>query len=268
MKRRIVLWLYLATTLLPLVWLVLSSFKSTEEIFASPWSLPKSLRWGNYAQGWVDAKLGSGILNSTIVSVGALLLILPLSAMAAYALARFRFRGSRLLLQVFCAQMMIPNFLVVIPLFLMLSKVGLVDTKLGLILVYAAYSLSFTIFVLHGAFEALPTELEEASKLDGCSEGKTFTRVMLPLARPYLVIVGIFNLIGLWNEYQLALVLLQKESNLTLPLNIAEMATNQQYTSNWGAMMAGMVLVMLPVLAVYWMFKDRIHQAMLAGSVK
>ena len=138
----------------------------------------------------------------------------------------------------------------------------------GLVAVYVAYSLSFTIFVLGGFFQALPNELMEAAMIDGCSHSKTFWRIMMPLAKPGLVVVGIFVGIGLWNEYSLALVLMPSAQNKTLPLGIANLTMTQQYQSDWGALFAGLVIVMAPVLVVYWFYRDKIHEAMLAGAIK
>lgn len=165
-------------------------------------------------------------------------------------------------------QMMFPNFLVIVPLYFLLKDLHVLDTMTGLVIVYVAYSLSFTIFVLGGFFEALPNELMEAAMIDGCSHSRTFWRVMLPLAKPGLVVVSIFVGIGLWNEYQLALVLMPSPHNKTLPLGIANLTMTQQYQSDWGALFAGLVIVMAPVLLVYWFFRDKIHQAMLAGAIK
>jgi len=134
--------------------------------------------------------------------------------------------------------------------------------------VYVAYSLPFTIFVMSGFYQSLPGELAEAAMMDGCGHTGTFVKVMAPLARPGLIVVGIFNAIGLWNEYALALVLVPSKENHTLPIGIANLVMTQQYQSDWGALFAGLVIVMLPVLAVYWAFKDKIHETMLAGAVK
>jgi N-acetylglucosamine transport system permease protein len=144
----------------------------------------------------------------------------------------------------------------------------MLDTVYGLIVVYIAYSLSFTVFVLVGFFVNLPDELAEAAMLDGCGHATTFWKVMLPLARPGLIVVGIFDAIGLWNEYGLALVLLPSEANQTLPVGIARLTMTQQYQSDWGALFAGLVIVMLPVLIVYSFFREKIHETMLAGAVK
>jgi N-acetylglucosamine transport system permease protein len=260
--------LFALTVVGPLAWVLLTSLKSGEEIFRSPWALPESARFVNYANAWTEAGIGRYFGNSILVCVGTLLILLPAGAMAAYVFARYPFWGSKPLFGGFLGGMMFPHFLVIVPLFLMLKNMGMLNTKEGLILVYVAYSLSFTVFVLTGFFQSLPGELAEAAMMDGCGHAGTFWRIMLPLAKPGLIVVGIFNAIGLWNEYGLALVLIQKDSERTLPLGIANLVMTQHYEADWGALFAGLVIVMLPVLFVYWIFRDKIHETMLAGAIK
>lgn len=260
--------LFAITILVPLLWVLATSLKTSPEIFSSPWALPRTPQWQNYAKAWSEAGIGQNFVNSLIVTIGTLIILLPAGAMAAYVLARYPFWGSKAILGTFLGGMMFPTFLVIVPLFFMLKNIGLLDTKTGLILVYVAYSLSFTVFVLYGFFQALPGELADAAMIDGASHAGTFWRVMLPLAKPGIVVVGIFNAIGLWNEYGLALVLVSSPQNRTLPLGIADLAMTQHYQSDWGALFAGLVIVMLPVLFVYWIFRDKIHETMLAGAIK
>lgn len=262
--------LFVLAVLLPLLWVLWSSLKAGDRILAAPWELPKlsSLRWENYASAWEKAGIAQAFGNSLVVTLLSLVILLPISAMAAYILAKYPFRGLKVLQTVFMGQMMFPHFLVIVPLFFLLRDMKILDTMTGLVAVYVAYSLSFTIFVLEGFFQALPNELMEAAMIDGCSHSTTFWRVMMPLARPGLIVVGIFVGIGLWNEYSLALVLMPSAANKTLPLGIANLTMTQQYQSDWGALFAGLVIVMAPVLIVYWFFRDRIHQAMLAGAIK
>lgn len=269
MKRvpvAVALGLFTISILLPILWVLLSSLKTGAEIVGSPWSLPAHPMWVNYAHAWNEAGIGPAFFNSLIVTVCSLAILLPIGAMAAYVLARYVFPGSKLLFGAFLGGMMFPNFLVIVPLFFMLRSMHLLDTRTGLVVVYVAYSLSFTVFVLSGFFQTLPNELAEAAMIDGCGHGSTFWRIMLPLARPGMIVVGLFDAIGLWNEYSLALVLVP--TNRTLPLGIANLTTTQQYQSDWGALFAGLVIVMLPVLIAYWVFRDRIHDTMLAGAVK
>lgn len=254
--------------LLPIAWVLISSVKTGADIVGKPWSLPGSFQWVNYQHAWQEAGLGPAFYNSAVVTLATLLILLPAGSMAAYVLARYPFPGRNLIFGTFLGGMMFPNFLVIVPLFFLLRSIHLLDTKTGLTIVYVAYSLSFTVFVMTGFFQSLPGELGEAAMIDGCSHSRTFWKVMLPLARPGLIVVGIFNAIGLWNEYSLALVLMPSHENWTLPLGIANVTMTQQYQSDWGALFAGLVIVMLPVLIVYWIFRDRIHETMLAGAVK
>ncbi len=265
--RSILLLVFFAVVILPLLWVVVGAFKTNQEIFASPWSLPKSPDISNLWRGW-NAIGARSFLNSIIATFVTLIFLLPIGAMAAYIFAKYPFRGSKTLFATFLGGMMFPNFLVVVPLFFLLKNLSMQDTMTGLIVVYIAYSLPFTIFVLTGFFQSIPNELAEAAYLDGCGHNATFWKIMLPLARPGVIVVGIFDAIGLWNEYPLAMVLLSSADNRTLPLGIADLAMNQNYQADWSALFAGMVWVMLPVIVVYWFFRERIQQAMLAGAVK
>ena len=268
LPRMIMLAGFTLVVLAPVLWVFIGSLKESTEVFTNPWGLPASPRWENYPAAWTQEGLGAGFINSFFACLFSMVILLPVGAMAAYVLARYPFRGSKLLFNVFLGGMMFPNFLLVIPLFFLLRDFGLVDSMTGLVVAYVAYSLSFTIFVLSGFFQALPHELHEAAILDGCGHTKVFTKVMLPLVRPGLIVVGIFNAIGLWNEYPLALILLSSPEKRTLPLKIADMTMNQQYQANYGHLFAGLVLVMLPVTIVFWFLRERIQEAMVAGAVK
>lgn len=265
---QLLLLLFALSVLLPLAWVVFTAFRSSQEIFASPFGLPTRPHWGNFARAWQQAGLARAFGVSLIVTVASLAVLLPSGSMAAYVFARYRFRGSNLIFGLFLAGMMFPLFLTIVPLFFLLNHLGLLDTVTGLVLVYVAYSLPFTVFVMTGFFQSLPGELLEAAMIDGCGHAQAFFRVMLPLARPGLLVVGLFNAIGLWNEYPLALVLITSDINRTLPLGLANLMMVEHYQSDWGALFAGMLIVMVPVLILYWAFRDRVHEVMVAGAVK
>jgi len=260
---------YALIILFPLVWLGYTALKSSVEIFQSVWGLPKTPHWENFAHAWGgDGQLGRYFGNSALVVTVSLTLILLLGAMAAYGLTRFRFRGAHFLLNTFIAGMMFPIFLAIVPLFLLMGQWGLTGTRLGLILAYVAYSLPFTVFVLAGFFRSLPGELAEASRMDGCTQFGTFWRVMMPLAKPGLAVAAVFNFIGLWNEYPLALVLITEPSRRTLPVGIAAMAMRQQYSADWGALFAGLLIVMAPTVVAYLFFQRQISAGLMAGALK
>ena len=260
--------LFAATVVLPLLWVCVTSLKQGHEIFKSPWGMPVSAQWVNYANAWNQGGIGRFFWNSVLITCGTLLILIPSGAMAAYIFARYPFWGSKPLFGGFLGGMMFPHFLVIVPLFFLLKNLNLYDDKFGLVLVYVAYSLSFTVFVLTGFFQSLPEELAEAAMMDGCGHAGTFWKVMLPLAKPGLIVVGVFNAIGLWNEYGLALVLVPSRANWTLPKGTADIAMTNQYSGDWGALFAALVITMIPVLIVYWIFRDKIHETMLAGAIK
>jgi N-acetylglucosamine transport system permease protein len=197
--------------------------------------------------------------------------ILAIGSMAAYALARFVFRGRGFIHTAFMSGMMFPVFLSIVPLYLLLSNMGLLrgSMQLGaLIAVYVAYSLSFTVFILTGFFKSQPHELAEAGLIDGCSHFKVFWRIMLPLAKPGLIAAGIFNFFGIWNEYPLALVLIGDSRFYTLPLGVAKLQNVMQYSTDWGALFAGLVIIVVPTLIVYMVFQRQITEGLTAGAIK
>jgi N-acetylglucosamine transport system permease protein len=255
-------------TALPLLWAVVSSFKTDDEILNSPWSLPSSPQFGNWARAWTSANIGRYFLNSLVVVGGALVLTMLLGALVAYALARYEFRGNRLIYYTFVAAMFFPVFLALVPLFFVVQQLGLLGTYQGLILVYAAYAVPFTVFFLHAFFRTLPGEIAEAAFLDGCSHGAVFFRVMLPLARPGLTAVGIFNFLGLWNQYLLPLVLNPDPDRYVLAQGLAALSVSQGYRSDWGGLFAGLTIAMLPVLVAYVAFQRHIRAGMTAGAVR
>jgi N-acetylglucosamine transport system permease protein len=266
---------FFAIVIVPMLWTVMSSFKTVAQIATDPWGLPNDgLKVENYSKAWTVSGIGDYFVNSLIVCAGTMAVLLPVAAMASYVIARYKFWGRGALFGGFMGGMMVPQFLFIVPLYVLLTRiqmgtgVRLLDSHLGLVLVYIAFSLPFTVFVLTGFFQGLPEELAEAARLDGCGHAGVFWRIMLPLASPGLVVAGIFNVIGLWNEYNLALVLISSKENFTLPLGLANLTNTLQYTSDWGALFAAVVIVMGPVLAVYWLLKEKIHEAMLAGAVK
>ena len=260
--------LYSLVVLFPMVWLFYTSFKSTDELFASAWSLPSTWAMTNFVKAWNEARLGDYFWNSIFVTSTTLVVQLLVGAMASYSLAKYQFRGSSLLYYAFLAGLMFPIFLGLVPLFFLLKGLHLIDTHLGLILVYAASGIPFTVFVLTAFFRTIPTTIMEAGIMDGCSHFTLFWRVMLPLAKPGLTTVGIFTFIAIWNEYILALVLLSSSHLRTLPLGLAVLQFVQYYKVDFGALFAGLVIVMLRTIACYIILQEQITKGITVGAVK
>jgi N-acetylglucosamine transport system permease protein len=252
----------------PLLWTVMSSFKTSREIFASPFSLPQTWRWQNYADAWTTAGIGKYFLNSVVVVACALVITMLTAAMSAYVLSRFDFPGRGLIRNLILAGLTFPIFLAVVPLFFVLQQVGLLNTLPGLIMAYSAYAYPFTVFFLLSFFEELPAEIAEAASIDGASEWRTFFQVMLPMARPGMASVAILNLVGLWNQYLLPVVLNTVPDKFVLTQGLASFSSQAGYNVNFGALFAAAVMTILPVLVVYVIFQRRLQGSVAAGSLK
>ncbi len=265
--------LYALWVAYPMVWVLLSSFKSEAAIRSAPfaWPSPEELTVAAYERAWVEAGFGRYFWQSVGVTSVSVALIVGLGSLAAYALARFTNRWLAPVHWLFLAGMMLPVQLSIVPLFFELRWLGLLNSLPGLILVYTANGLPFAVFVLTGFFRGLPASLAEAARLDGCGEIAVFWRVMLPLARPGLVTVAIFQFIGLWKEYFFAFMLLSGAGDgagRTLPLGLANLSMVAQYQGDQAPLFAGVTLATLPLLAVYLVLQKQLIQGVTAGALK
>jgi ABC-type glycerol-3-phosphate transport system permease component len=264
----VVLLAWCGFTLFAIGWIAMSSFKTNRQLFQEPLRLPAQLRFENYHTAWSAVDMSRYLLNSVVVVSVSVFLILAVSAPAAYALSRVKFRGSNTLTTFFTAGMGIPYPLLFIPLFALMRSLDLVHTLSGLSIVFVSLSLPFTIYILTGFFITLPSELEDAAAIDGCSDYQVFWRVMLPLASPGLLTAAIFNFIGLWNEYQLALVFANTEDTRTLSLGLYALRNALQYTGDWASLFAGIVIIMIPTVVIYAILSERMISGVTVGSLK
>lgn len=268
----VILGLWALIVIFPMIWSVMTSFKTDQQIFFSPWSPPTSLQFNNFARAWTTARLGEYFLNTLLIIIPSLFLTLLLSAMASYVLARFEFRGRSFITYMFLIGMIFPLFLALVPLYFVMQRLRLLDTFTGLILVYVAFSLPFTIFFLVNFFRTLPKELGEAATIDGANQYDIFFRVYLPLAKPGLVTMGIFNFLGQWNQYILPNTLMitndDDRTHYVLSQGLYYLQAKQFYQSDWSGLFAAVTIVMIPTLIVYILFSDRIERGMTAGAVK
>jgi N-acetylglucosamine transport system permease protein len=254
--------------IVPFLWVVLSSFKTTKEILASPFSLPAHWQFDNYAHAWTDAGIRQFFLNTVIVVGVALVLVMLLGAMCAYVLARFTFPGSRFIYYLMLAGLTFPIFLAIVPLFFVLKNLGLINTLPGLIMVYVAFALPFTVFFLYAFFKTLPDDVYEAALIDGAGEWRTFFRVMLPMARPGMAAVAIFNFLGLWNQFLLPVALNTDQSRYVLTQGMASFASQAGYAVDFGALFAAVVITVVPVLIVYVIFQRRLEGSVSRGTFR
>jgi ABC-type glycerol-3-phosphate transport system permease component len=260
--------LWIIFSILSLIWIIFTSFKSNREIYAGVWSFPKFFHFENYIKAWNVVNLKRFFLNSIIVTFTSILGLTFLCTPAAYVLSRFNFKGRGFLNNLIIAGMGIPYQLLLIPLYKLFLNIKLVDNLFGLILVYITLSMPFTIYLLSGFIRSLPTELENAAMIDGCSEYGTFWRVIFPLAQPGIIAAAIFNFIFLWNEYMLALVFLPSGSNKTVSLGLYSIQSAMQYTADWAGLFAAVVIVMLPTMLIYFVLSERVMTGITLGAVK
>jgi N-acetylglucosamine transport system permease protein len=225
-------------------------------------------------RAWTKAQIGDFFLNTLIVVLPSLLFTLLLSAMVAYVLARYEFRGKKVIYYLLLSGMMFPIFLALVPLYFIMQYLQLRNTFHGLILVYIAFSLPFTVFFLYGFFKTLPKELMEAAIIDGASHTQAFFQVMLPLAQPGLVTMGIFNFLGQWNQFILPTLLMDStglqpgQTRYVLSQGLYFLTLQQGYQNDWSGLFAAVSMVMIPTLVVYIVFQERIEKGLTVGALK
>jgi N-acetylglucosamine transport system permease protein len=253
---------------LPFLWTVMSSFKTSREIFASPFAPPTQLNFVNYVNAWTQAGIGTFFANTLLVVGGALVLTMALGAMCAYYLARFEFRGNRIIYWLMVAGLTFPIFLAIVPLFFILKGIGLLGTLPGLAITYAAFALPFTVFFLVPFFKDLPKSVTEAAQIDGAGEWRTFFSVMVPMALPGLSTVAILNFVGLWNQFLLPVALNTDSHRYVLTQGMASFASQAGYSIDFGALFAAVVMTVLPVLIVYLVFQRALSGSIAIGTDK
>ena len=264
----VLLVLWSVIVIVPFLWVLLSSFKTTREILGSPFSLPAHWKLDNYVNAWTDAGIGRFFLNTVIVVGVSLSLVMLLGAMCAYVLARFDFWGRRVIYNSMLAGLTFPIFLVIVPLFFVLKNIGLINTLPGLILTYVAFALPFTVFFLHAFFKSLPQDVYEAAVIDGANEWRAFFSIMLPMAGPGMASVAIFNFLGLWNQFLLPVALNTNQDNYVLTQGMASFASQAGYSVDFGSLFAAVVMTVLPVLIVYLVFQQRLSGSVARGTFR
>ncbi len=263
---------------IPVGWVFLASIKENSEFYGNPWTLPKGIYFQNFVDAFEKAKMGDYFLSSILVTSMALLLLLVIALPASYVLARYKFWGSRLCNIMFMAGLFINVNYIVVPIFLMFVDADrflnqwfgsgiFLNNIFVLALVYAATALPFTIYLLSGYFVTIPKDYEEAAFVDGCGYFRTMISIMMPMARPSIITVILFNFLSFWNEYIISLTLLTR-STKTLPVGLMQLMQAQKAAANYGRLYAGLVIVMLPTLILYILVQKKLTQGMSLGGLK
>ncbi|MBB3561073.1 raffinose/stachyose/melibiose transport system permease protein [Rhizobium sp. BK512] len=251
----------------PFVFIVFTSLKTPAAVTSTGAFMPPTeLAFQNYADAWSRGNFASSFFNSVIITVIKVPLGLALSAMAAYALAKIKLRISKALLLVVVFGTMIPFQVMLAPLFTLVNSFGLIDTYPGVILPYIAFGVPYQVFILHGFFKGIPKELSEAALIDGATHFTIFRRIFLPVCLPVLAALLILDFVSTWNEFAMALVLLQDQHMWTLPLGL--MSFQGQFSSNYGQLNAAIVMTVLPATIVYLMFQRYFVSGLTSGAVK
>jgi raffinose/stachyose/melibiose transport system permease protein len=253
-------------SIFPLLWVLLSSFKTNREILSGSLGLPAAFSFKNYINALKIAPIPQFYLNSIMVSVGTTVAGVFLLSMAAYVIARFKWRFRNGFKMMFSVGLLIPGAALLLPIYQTITGVGINDSLIGLTIVYMAFGLPTTIYIMSSYFMTIPKELEESAYLDGAGFFKTYSAIILPIAKPALGTAAVLQFLAAWNEFQFALTLTSSNSKRTLP--IALYYFKSQFASNYGAMFAATILVVIPSIAVYIALQEQVVSGLSAGAVK
>lgn len=267
------------TIIVPVFWVFMASIKENVEFYRNPWALPQGFYFQNFVDAWESANMASYMLNSVIVTVVALFLLIIIALPASYVLSRFKFKSSKFWNVLFMAGLFINVNYIVVPIFLMLSGADrFLNKTIGstfflnnifvLALVYAATALPFTIYLLSGYFKTLAKDYEEAAYVDGAGYFRTMVQIIIPMAKPSIVTVILFNFLAFWNEYIISMTLLTRPEIKTLPVGLMNLMAAQRSAVQYGRMYAGLVIVMLPTLIMYMLVQKKLTQGMTVGGLK
>jgi raffinose/stachyose/melibiose transport system permease protein len=257
---------FAAVVVVPILFGLLGGFKDNGQLSVNPFGLPHPWVTGNYTEVLGSVSFWRSVLNSTVIALATTVLVVAVSAMAAFVFARFAFRGREAMFTLFAIGLMFPFAVAILPLFVLLRTLGLLDNPLGVILTQAAFGLPVTIIILRGFFRNIPAEIEEAATLDGCGPFGFFWRILLPMARPALATVSVLAIVASWNNFMLPLVVFNDPRWSTLPLGVQQFQT--QYSTDTARILAYVVLAMIPALAFYAVAERHLISGLTAGATK
>ncbi len=267
------------TIIVPVAWVFVASIKENQEFYRNPWSIPEGIHLQNFVDAWQKADMGSYMLNSVIVTALALVLLIVISLPASYVLSRFKFRTRGFWNTLFMAGLFINVNYIVVPIFLMLVDADAFLRRIGgqpfflnnifiLAVIYATTALPFTIYLLSGYFKTVPKDFEEAAYMDGAGYFRTMVQIIIPMAKPSIITVILFNFLSFWNEYIISMTMLTKAELKTLPVGLMNLMAAQKSAVQYGQMYAGLVIVMLPTLILYMCVQKNLTKGMTVGGLK
>ena len=250
----------------PLFWMVTTAIKTNKELYEEFSYLPREITFENFERVVVREGLLTNIRNSFQVAMSTTIITVIVSAMAAFSIVRYRYRGREWIGRLILFKYLLPSAMLFIPLYVIITALGLGNTQRGLMLTYLTFTIPFCTWMLMGYFRGMPAELEEQAMVDGCTKFGALLRILLPLSAPGLVASAIFSFTLAWNEFLLALVITMDQSTMTVPIKLTMMVVGDQYI--WGQLMAGAVLASIPVAILYFVGQRFVVQGLAAGAVK
>jgi len=272
MNPRVKVLIYIALTIaavlvvLPLLWLFFTSFKSRMDLAQNTWGLPKIWEFSNYFIAWTGSKIPLYMLNSIRATLLSIVLTVVLATPVSYVLSRFKFRGKNFLYLFFIAGMMIPIHSTVIPIYTMVGNLKLNNSLEILSLIYGAFRIPVSIFILEGFMTSIPKELEECAVIDGCSTANIFFKVIVPLSKDGIVTISILTVLSSWNELLISMLLISDPNKKTLPNGLMGFIT--EYNSEYTQLAAGIMIAIIPTILFYAAAQEKIEKGMIAGAVK
>ncbi len=264
--KYIVLIIIMITCLYPIIWLVLNSFKTQEDMFSNTWGLPTTWTLENYKHAIIDGNIGRYFMNSVIVSVISVIGTIILSVMASYGVTRLKWKLSKMTWNIFLLGMMIPAYSSIIPIYSIFNKIHILNTYLAVIIPHITFALPTSIFILTGFFVTLPRELEEAAIIDGSSLIQAFRKVIMPIVVPGIVTITVISFINIWNDLLFSQIFLTDRKKMPLPIGLTEF--KGIYATDYVGMIAAIVVTVIPVIIVYVILHEKIIDGMISGALK
>lgn len=265
---RLILIAFLILTIFPFIWDLYSSLKTNTEFMSNPFALPTTLHWENYISAMETGAIGRNVWNSLYVVVVSVLITIVCAVPCSYCLVRYKFVGSSLILGTFMTCLFITGNYIIIPLFLQMNKLHILNNLTGLALVYSAFRIPYSVFLLTGYMKNIPHDYEEAAILDGCTSFGVLRRIIVPLTKPGILTVVMLTIMYSWNEYTMALVLVMDPKKQTLPVGLASLSQMQQYATDWVTLFAALAIAFIPTLLIYAVSKKQLMEGVNAGGIK
>lgn len=264
--KYIVLLFFTFIFLYPIFLMITSSFKTNLEIFTSPLGLPSSFSLDNYIEVWNKVNFSTYFLNSVIVSASSVVLVIFISSLAAFYLARYKFRWNIFILFFFMLGLMVPMKLAILPLYLIFMNLGILDSLLPLIIVYISGGIPLAVFVFYAFFRTLPAEFEQSARMDGCNEFQVYRKIIMPLMKAPVATIGIINLIGVWNDFFYPLIFIRSDSLKTIPIGMLTLFG--EYDTQWNLLFAGLTISALPMIIAFLFASKQFMEGLTSGAIK